>query len=44
VVEKSQGKLAINFFIGTNKTPVPTKVFDDLNEAIEWSKQFKIHL
>ena len=41
VVEKSQGKLAINFFIGTNKPPVPTKVFEDLAEAVEWSKQFR---
>ncbi len=44
VVEQSQGKLAINFFIGTNKLPVPTKVFEDLDEAIEWSKQFRASL
>ncbi len=41
VVEKSQGKLAINFFIGTNKLPIPTQVFEDFNEAVEWSKQFR---
>ncbi len=40
VIEKSQGKLALHFFMGTNKQPIPTKIFDDLNEAVEWSKQF----
>jgi hypothetical protein len=41
VIEKSQGKLALHFFMGTNKQPIPTKIFDDLEEAIEWSKQFR---
>jgi hypothetical protein len=41
VVEKEQGKLQLNFFIETNKQPVPTKIFDDLASAFEWSKQFR---
>jgi hypothetical protein len=41
VVEKEQGKLQLNFFIETNKQPVPTKIFNDLESAIEWSKQFR---
>jgi hypothetical protein len=41
VVEKLQGKLQLNFFIETNKQPVPTRIFGNLEEAIEWSKQFK---
>jgi hypothetical protein len=40
VVEKAQGRLQLNFFIETNKQPVPTKIFDDLESAIEWSKGF----
>ena len=41
LAEKSQGELALNFFIETNMQSVPTKVFQDFDEAIEWSKQFK---
>lgn len=42
VIEKSQGKLALSFFMGTNKQPIPTKVFEDFNEAVEWSKQYRV--
>jgi len=42
VVERSQGKLPLNFFIETNKQPIPVRVFDDLVSAIEWSKQFRL--
>ena len=42
VLEKEQGKLQIQFFIETQKQPVPTKICKNLEEAIEWSKQFKI--
>ncbi|HTA26143.1 MAG TPA: hypothetical protein VK809_00020 [Bacteroidia bacterium] len=41
VVEKEQGKLQLNFFVETNKQPVPTKIFSDLESAIEWSQQFR---
>jgi hypothetical protein len=41
VVEKAQGRLQLNFFIETNKQPVPTKIFDDLESATEWSRQFR---
>jgi hypothetical protein len=42
VVEKTQGKLQIQFFIETNKQPIPIEVFDDLESAIKWSEQFKV--
>lgn len=42
VLEKLQGKLQLNFFIETNIQPVPTKIFDAMEPAIEWSKQFKM--
>ncbi len=41
VAEKEQGKLQLNFFIETNKQPVPTRFFDSLESAIEWSNGFK---
>ncbi len=41
LVEKEQGKLQLNFFIETNKQAVPTKIFSNLESAIEWSKQYK---
>ena len=40
VVEKPQGRLQLNFFTNTYKQPVPTEIFDSLEQAIEWSKQF----
>jgi hypothetical protein len=40
VVEKSQGKLQLQFFIETNKQPIPVNIFDEMEPAIEWSKQF----
>jgi hypothetical protein len=42
VVEKAQGKLQLNFFMETTHQPVPTKIFDEMEPAIEWSKQFKL--
>jgi hypothetical protein len=42
VIEKSQGKLALNFFMGTNKQPIPTKIFENFEEAVDWSKQFRV--
>jgi hypothetical protein len=41
VVEKSQGKLQLNFFIETQKQPIPVEIFDAMEPAIEWSKQFR---
>ena len=41
VIEKSQGKLALHFFIQTNKQEIPVEIFDNMEPAIEWSKQFK---
>ena len=41
VVEKSQGKLQLNFFINTYQQPTPVEIFDDMDAAIEWSKQFR---
>jgi hypothetical protein len=41
VVEKAQGKLALNFFIERYKQIVPAKVFENMDEAIEWSKQLR---
>ena len=41
VVEKTQGKLQLNFFINTNRQPIPVEVFDKMEAAIEWSKQFR---
>lgn len=41
VLEKTQGKLQIQFFIETHTQSVPTKIFDDIESAIEWSKQFR---
>jgi hypothetical protein len=43
VLEKQQGMLQLNFFIETNKQPVPTKIFTAMGPAIEWSKQFRIY-
>jgi hypothetical protein len=40
VVEKEQGRLQLHFFLETMKQPVPTKIFDNLEEAVEWSRQF----
>jgi hypothetical protein len=42
VLEKSQGRLQLHFFIETNRQPVPTQIFDELESAIEWSRQFRI--
>lgn len=42
VLEKAQGKLQLQFFMETNKQPVPTKIFSEMEPAIEWSKQFRI--
>jgi hypothetical protein len=42
VVEKLQGKLQLNFFILTNAQPIPIKVFETIEPAVEWSKQFRI--
>jgi hypothetical protein len=41
VVEKTQGKLQLNFFINTNRQPTPVEVFDKMETAIEWSEQFR---
>lgn len=41
VVEKSQGKLQLNFFINTYRQPIPVEIFDEMEPAIEWSKQFR---
>jgi hypothetical protein len=41
VLEKSQGKLQLHFFIQTNKQEIPVEIFDEMQPAIEWSKQFR---
>lgn len=41
VVEKTQGKLQLNFFINTYRQPIPVEIFDEMEPAIEWSKQFR---
>ena len=41
VVEKLQGKLQIQFFLETYKQTVPAKIFEELEPAVEWSKQFR---
>lgn len=33
-----------NFFIGINKSVVPTKLFTDESEVVSWLKQFVSHL
>lgn len=33
------GKVISNFFLGFNKTPNPTKLFNDKNEAMVWLKE-----
>jgi hypothetical protein len=42
VVEKSQGKLQLNFFINTYSQPTPVEIFEEIEPAIEWSKQFRL--
>jgi hypothetical protein len=42
VVEKAQGRLQMQFFIETNKQPIPVQIFDEMEPAIEWSKQFRV--
>jgi hypothetical protein len=41
VVEKTQGKLQLNFFINTYRQPIPVEVFDEMEPAIKWSTQFR---
>jgi hypothetical protein len=41
VLEKSQGKLQLHFFIPTNKQAIPIEIFDEMEPAIEWSKQYR---
>lgn len=42
VIEKSQGKLPLHFFIQTTHQPIPVEIFDAIEPAIEWSKQFRV--
>jgi len=32
-----------NFFIGINKPPLPTRLFDDEPAAVAWLQQFVAH-
>lgn len=41
VLEKLQGKLQLQFFLETHDQPVPTEIFEEMETAIEWSKQFR---
>jgi hypothetical protein len=41
VVDKPQARLQLHFFLKTREQPVPTEIFNSLEEAIEWSKQFR---
>lgn len=43
VTEKSQGKWQLNFFVSIYKQSVPIQIFESLEPAIEWSKQFNQH-
>lgn len=44
VIEKSQGKLQLHFFIQTNKQSIPVEIFEEISDAIEWSKQYRQEL
>ncbi len=41
VVDKKQGRLQLNFFIQIYSQPIPTQIFESLEPAVEWSKQFR---
>ena len=41
IIDSSVSKVVGNFFLGINKPIVPTKLFSNEDNAIEWLKQFK---
>ena len=43
VVNNIQNKLLVNFYIKHHKPKNPTKLFDNLEDALEWIKQFVTH-
>ncbi len=42
VVNNIQSKLLVNFYIKHHKPKNPTKLFDNLEDALDWVKQFII--
>lgn len=40
VVNNMQSKLLVNFYIKHHKPKNPTKLFDNLEDALDWIKQF----
>lgn len=42
IVNSSISRVVGNFFIGMNKTPIPAKLFDSEEKAIEWLKTYLI--
>lgn len=40
VIGSSISRVLGNFYLGINKPAVPTKLFDNEDEALEWLKQF----
>lgn len=43
VVNNMQSKLLVNFYIKHHKPKNPTKLFDNLKDALAWIKQFVNH-
>lgn len=41
ITESNLGRLVANFFIGLAKPALPTKMFNNYNEALEWVLQYK---
>lgn len=40
LIESPGSRIIGNFFLGLNKPAVPTKLFNEKNQAMEWLKQF----
>lgn len=44
LVRSPVSRIIGNFFIGMNRSVVPTKLFTDESEAVSWLKQFALHI
>lgn len=44
LVRSPVSRIIGNFFIGINRSVVPTKLFTDESEAVSWLKQFALHI
>jgi len=40
VIKSPLSRVIGNFFLGMNKPAVPTRLFDDENDAIEWLHEY----